>query len=61
MAFASQEELDAYIADVDFGRAEDHPAVCYAFKINEDENKQKYELELFFMDLWLDYLEALPM
>ena len=35
--------------------------MCYAFKIHEDEKKQKYELELFFNDLWIRELNSVPM
>ena len=59
--FESNEELDEYIAHPDFGRTADRQAVCYGFKINEDENGQKYELELMFNDMWVRDLRAVPM
>jgi hypothetical protein len=51
--FDTQEELDEYIAHPEMGFNAERPAVCYAFKIHEDEKKQKYELELFFNDMWI--------
>ena len=61
VGFPSQQALDEYISDINFGRNESHPAVCYGFQIHEDENQQKYELELFFNDLWIDELNSIPM
>ena len=39
VGFPSKQALDDYISDINFGRNESHPAICYAFQIHEDENK----------------------
>jgi len=52
--FADQEELEAYIADDNYGGI-DTPGICFAFHIKE-KGINDYELELMFNDqIVLDY------
>ena len=64
MSFSTQEELDQYIAHPDYGfDAENHPAVCFAFRLKEFDSvkRNNYELELFFNDAnVLDYRSIPP-
>lgn len=58
-AFDSNAELDAYISSPDVGD-EDHEGICFAFAIHENDAQNKYELELFYNDLWPGWLNAIP-
>ena len=58
--FESKEALDKYIEDERIGVDPDFESVCFGFQINENEKKNKYELELFFNDLWPRWLRAIP-
>ena len=58
--FNSIEELDAYIASDKVGTTPEMEGICYGFKINENEDGNKFELEMFFNDLWPGWLEAIP-
>lgn len=55
--FESQKELDDYIGAETNATYE---GVCFAFAIHENEDKNKYELELFYNDLWPSWLTAIP-
>ena len=46
--FATKEELDDYIGHEKIGYDPDYEAVCFGFTIHENEDQNKYELELFF-------------
>ena len=59
-AFESQAELDAYIADERVGLDPEVEGVCFAFAVHENEDKNKYELELFYNDMWPGWLRAIP-
>ena len=59
-AFDSQAELDAYIADERIGTSPEWKGVCFAFAVHENDDKNKYELELFYNDLWPGWLRAIP-
>lgn len=59
-AFDSQEELDSYIADERIGLDPEFEGVCFAFAVHENEDKNKYELELFYNDMWPGWLRAIP-
>ena len=48
MEFESKEKLDEYIEQMNYGLSEDVPMVCFASSINENEDKNKYDVELFF-------------
>ena len=54
--FSSKDELDAYISSEQVEYDEDYEQVCFGFSVHENEQKNDYELELFFNDLrpgWL--------
>ena len=60
-AFESQKELDDYIGSEDYGFGENKEGVCFAFAVHENgENRNKYELELFFNDMWPRWLKSIP-
>jgi len=59
-SFESQSELDAYIGREDYGFSPDYPGICFAFAINENESKNKYELELMYNDMWPGWMRAIP-
>ena len=54
------EELEDYIGSDKIGTSEEWEGICYGFKIHENEAKNKYELELFYNDLWPGWLNAIP-
>ena len=58
--FASLEELDEYIGSSKIGTSEEYEGICYGFMIHENEQQNKYELELMFNDLWPEWLSAIP-
>ena len=58
--FESKDELDAYIASDKIGRDPDFEAVCFGFSINENEDQNKYDLDLYFNDMWPGWLNAIP-
>ena len=58
--FASIEELDAYIASDKIGTTPELEGICYGFKIHENEDGNKFELEMFYNDLWPGWLDAIP-
>ena len=58
--FESVEELEKYIGSDKIGTSEEWEGICYGFKIHENEAKNKYELELFYNDLWPGWLNAIP-
>ena len=58
--FASKSELDDYISHEKVGIDPDFDAVCFGFSLHENEDKNKYELELFFNDAWPRWLKAIP-
>ena len=60
-AFKNQKEIDEYVAQPGYGWDEDKPGLCFAFGVTENENKNKYELEMFFNDQWPEYLAGIPM
>ena len=45
--FQSNEELDNYIGDPDYGWSDKKPGVCFGFKVIENQ-KNDYEVELMF-------------
>lgn len=49
-AFDSKEAIDEYVSQPGYGWDEDKPGLCFALGVNENERKNKYELELFFND-----------
>ena len=59
-AFNSQKELDDYISDERIGTSDEFEGVCFAFAVHENESKNKYELELFYNDMWPRWLRAIP-
>ena len=48
--FESDQALFDYFEHPDMGRDPERPAVCYGFKIKENDKGNKFELELFFND-----------
>ena len=58
--FESVDALQDYIASDKIGTSEEWEGICYGFKIHENEAKNKYELELFYNDLWPGWLNAIP-
>ena len=58
--FATKDELDEYIASDKIGTDPNFEGVCFAFAIHENEQKNKYELELFFNDMWPSWLRSIP-
>ena len=58
--FASKSDLDDYISSDQIGINPDFDAVCFAFALHENDDKNKYELELFFNDAWPRWLKAIP-
>jgi len=58
--FASKDALDDYISDSRIGSDPEFDGVCFGFTIQENENKNKYELELFFNDMWPSWLTSVP-
>lgn len=58
--FETMEALDDYIGDERIGVDPEFEAVCFGFKIHENEAQNKYELELIFNDLWPGWLKAIP-
>ena len=58
--FASKDELDDYIYSDKVGRDPNHEGVCFGFTIHENEQRNKYELELFFNDMWPMWLNSIP-
>lgn len=49
-AFESKEEIDAYVSAPGYGWDTDKPGLCFAIGVTENDDKNKYELELFFND-----------
>lgn len=58
--FESRDALDEYIASDQVGNNPDFEGVCFGFAIHENEDQNKYELELMFSDLWPGWLTAIP-
>ena len=58
--FDTKEDLEAYIADERIGSTPEWGGLCFGFMIHENDNKNKYELELFYNDLWPGWLKAIP-
>lgn len=56
--FGSNEDLDKYISDENYGKAE-KPGICFGFKVMEHA-KNDYELELIFNDLPPSFLMSIP-
>lgn len=52
--------MDDYIASDKVGTSPDHEGVCFGFTIYENEEKNKYELELMFNDMWPSWLRSIP-
>lgn len=52
--------MDDYIASDKVGTNPDHEGVCFGFTIYENEEKNKYELELMFNDMWPGWLRSIP-
>lgn len=51
--FESKEEMFEYVRDTDnYGWNAPDEALCFGFQVHENEEKNKYELELFFRDQW---------
>ena len=50
--FETQEDMFNYVQQDGYGWDEDKPAICFAFQVHENEDKNKYEIELFFRDQW---------
>ncbi len=44
----------------DYGFDENYPGVCLAFAVHENDDNNKYELELFYNDMWLRWMNAIP-
>jgi hypothetical protein len=59
-AFENQEALDDYIQREEYGWGEKTPAICFAFKVSENTQKNKYELELQFNDQFLPFYAGIP-
>jgi len=58
--FDSEEALFSYVRQDGYGWDEDKPAICLAFKVTENEAKNKYELELYSRDTWPAMYQAIP-
>lgn len=50
--FESVDEMFAYVQSEGYGWDPDIPAICFAFQIQENEAKNRYELEWFYRDSW---------
>ena len=59
-SFDSKNNLEEYIASDKVGFDEDFEPICFAFAIHENDNRNKYELELFYNDLRPDWMQAIP-
>jgi len=58
--FETKEALHEYIKQEDYGRSPSIPAVCYGFSITENEEKNKYALELHFNDMPPPQYQSIP-
>ena len=58
--FATKDDLDEYIASDKIGTDPNFEGICFAFAIHENDKKNKYELELFFNDMWPGWLSSIP-
>ena len=52
--------MDDYIASDKIGTSPEYEGVCFGFSVHENEAKNKYELELFFNDMWPRWLRSIP-
>ena len=59
-AFESKNHLEEYISSEKVGFDEDFEPICYAFAIHENDERNKYELELFYNDLRPERMQAIP-
>ena len=58
--FESDQALFDYFEHPDMGRDPERPAVCYGFKIKENDKGNKFELELFFNDQRHEFFNSIP-
>lgn len=58
--FESKDALFAYVKQEGYGWDPELPSICFAFQVTENEDKNKYELEMFFRDQWPVMYNTIP-
>ena len=60
MEFENKTALEDYISHAEHGRTKERPGICYGFTVDEDADVNRYELELFFNDLFVNEYKSIP-